>query len=55
MAYLLAIETATKVCSVALFKDDKLLQVKEEKGAYSHAENLAEFTSFGERAIKCWL
>ncbi|MDB4083193.1 tRNA (adenosine(37)-N6)-threonylcarbamoyltransferase complex dimerization subunit type 1 TsaB [Vicingaceae bacterium] len=45
MAYLLAIETATKVCSVALFKDDKLLQVKEEKGAYSHAENLAEFTS----------
>ena len=45
MSYLLAIETATKVCSVALFKDDQLIQLKEEKGAYSHAENLAEFTS----------
>mgnify|MGYP006086792063 CR=1 FL=1 len=45
MPYLLAIETATKVCSVGLFKDDQLLLLKEEKGAYSHAENLAEFTS----------
>jgi len=43
MAYLLAVETATKVCSVGLFKDDKLLLLKEEKGAYSHAENLAVF------------
>ena len=44
MAYLLAIETATKVCSVGLFEDDKLLLLKEEKGDYSHAENLAVFT-----------
>jgi tRNA threonylcarbamoyladenosine biosynthesis protein TsaB len=44
MAYLLAIETATKVCSAALFKDDKLLAVKEEKGDFSHAKNLAVFT-----------
>lgn len=43
MAYLLALETATKVCSVALFKEEKLLLVKEQDGAYSHAENLAVF------------
>lgn len=40
---LLAIETATKVCSIALFKGNKLLAFKEESGAYSHAENLAAF------------
>ncbi|MFT7085889.1 MAG: tRNA threonylcarbamoyladenosine biosynthesis protein TsaB [Vicingaceae bacterium] len=45
MSYLLAIETATKICSVGLFKDDELLLLKEEKGDYSHAENLADFTS----------
>jgi len=44
MTYLLAIETATKVCSAALFKDDELLAVKEEKGDFSHAKNLAVFT-----------
>lgn len=44
MAYLLAIETATKVCSVGLFQDEKLILLKEEKGDYSHAENLAVFT-----------
>lgn len=44
MDYLLAIETATKVCSVALFAKDELLILKEEKGDYSHAENLAVFT-----------
>ena len=45
MPYLLAIETATKICSVGLFKDDELLLLKEEKGDYSHAENLADFAS----------
>lgn len=45
MAYLLAIETATKVCSVALFKDAELLGLKEESGNFSHAENIAVFTA----------
>ena len=44
MAYLLAIETATKVCSVGLFKNNELIALKEEKGNYSHAENVAVFT-----------
>ena len=43
MSYFLAIETATQVCSVALFEGDKLLALKEEGGAYSHAEKLAVF------------
>ncbi len=43
MAYLLAIETATTVCSVALFQDQKLLACREESGSYSHSENLAIF------------
>jgi|TARA_B110000503_G_C7154005_1_gene416451 tRNA threonylcarbamoyladenosine biosynthesis protein TsaB len=45
MPYLLAIETATKICSVGLFKDGELLLLKEENGDYSHAENLADFTN----------
>ncbi len=44
MTYLLAVETATKVCSVALFANEELLLLREEKGDYSHAENLAVFT-----------
>lgn len=43
MAYFLAIETATTVCSAALFKGDQLLACKEENGGYSHAEKLAVF------------
>jgi len=43
MSYILAIETATKVCSVALFKNDELLSFKEKGGSYSHAEKLAVF------------
>jgi tRNA threonylcarbamoyladenosine biosynthesis protein TsaB len=43
MATILAIETATKVCSVALFKDAVLLDCKEEGGAYHHAERLTLF------------
>lgn len=42
---ILCIETATKNCSVALFKGDKLLAIKEQGGAYSHAENLTVFIS----------
>jgi len=44
MSYILHLETATKVCSVALSRDGKLLQLKEicEDG-YSHGENLTLF------------
>lgn len=44
MALILNIETTTKVCSVALFKDDRLMamqEVHEEK--FSHAEKLNVF------------
>lgn len=41
--FILCIETATKMCSVALFKGEKLLSLKEQGGAYSHAENLTVF------------
>lgn len=44
MAYILAIETATEVCSVALFQDNKLINCIEEGGSYGHAEKLASFT-----------
>lgn len=43
MAYILCIETSTKVCSVALFEKDHLIDFEEEGGSYSHAENLAVF------------
>ena len=39
--YILHLETATKVCSVALSLDGKLIVLKEiEEGGYSHGENL---------------
>ena len=41
MALLLAIETTTRNCSVALFQNDKLIQLKEKTYEdYSHAEFL---------------
>jgi len=44
MALILAIETTTKNCSVALFNKGILLQLKEENSdSYSHAENLTLF------------
>ena len=44
MPTILSIETATKSCSVAITKDDKVLSVVEEVGdGYSHAENLSVF------------
>ncbi len=52
MAYLLALETATKVCSVALFDNDKLLISKEQNGSYSHAENLASFVESILKEVK---
>ena len=36
---ILGIETATKICSVAISDGKKLLAIKEEGGEYSHAEN----------------
>lgn len=50
MAFLLAIETTTKNCSVALFKNSNLLQLREQNSdKYSHAEQL---TVFIEEVIK---
>ncbi len=44
MAYILHIETATKVCSVALSKDGELIALKENGGEdYSHGEELTGF------------
>ena len=44
MALLLAIETTTKNCSVALFENSTLLQLKEQNSdEYSHAEQLTLF------------
>ncbi len=44
MKTVLAIETATEVCSVALFQGPELIDCVEQGGTYSHAENLAVFT-----------
>ncbi|SFT67610.1 tRNA threonylcarbamoyladenosine biosynthesis protein TsaB [Lishizhenia tianjinensis] len=44
MAYILHLETATKVCSVALSYNGKLIEVIEtEEDGYTHAENLTVF------------
>ena len=44
MALLLTIETTTKNCSVALFNNNKLIQVKEKfSEKYIHAEQLTSF------------
>ena len=44
MAYILAIETSSKNCSVSLFKREKLLLTKEEASdKYSHNEKLTIF------------
>ena len=44
MAYILHIETSTKVCSVALSENGKLIALKEsEEDGYSHGENLTLF------------
>tara|TARA_R110001592_G_scaffold32788_1_gene114483 strand:+ start:445 stop:1131 length:687 start_codon:yes stop_codon:yes gene_type:complete len=43
MSLILGIETATKMCSVALSDENGLLALKEVGGEYSHAENLNSF------------
>ena len=50
MALLLAVETTTKNCSVALFENSTLIQLKERNSdEYSHAEQL---TLFIEEVVK---
>ncbi|MCW8896847.1 MAG: tRNA (adenosine(37)-N6)-threonylcarbamoyltransferase complex dimerization subunit type 1 TsaB [Flavobacteriales bacterium] len=49
MSILLGIETATKVCSIALSNENELLAIEEVGGAYSHAENV---TNFIEKVVK---
>jgi tRNA threonylcarbamoyladenosine biosynthesis protein TsaB len=49
MSILLGIETATKVCSIALSNDNELLAIEEVGGAYSHTENV---TNFIEKVVK---
>ncbi len=42
--HILCIETATKVCSVALFRDEELVSIREESSEkYIHSEKLATF------------
>tara|TARA_Y100001970_G_C13817262_1_gene643027 strand:- start:5 stop:619 length:615 start_codon:yes stop_codon:yes gene_type:complete len=50
---ILAIETATNICSVALFKDQKLISIKEDMSR-KHATLLAPFVNdiFNESNIK---
>lgn len=44
MSYLLAIESSTKPLSVALFKDEQLIEeVQNEPGVKTHSENLLPF------------
>ena len=45
MSLILGIETATKMCSVALSDENGLLALKEAGGEYSHAENLNLFVA----------
>ena len=43
MSIILGIETSTKICSVALSKNNQLLALEEEGGDYSHSEKLTVF------------
>jgi len=43
MALILSLETATKVCSVALHNNGELLGIREQSGDYSHSELLNKF------------
>lgn len=43
MAYIISIETATPVCSVALHRDGELLALRESDDQRKHAENITVF------------
>lgn len=45
MSLILGIETATKMCSVAITKDGVLLSIREQSGDYSHSEKLNQFVA----------
>lgn len=53
MAYILAIESSTDVCSVSLIKDREIIRTEETKVANSHSADLAVFTDliFNETKI----
>jgi tRNA threonylcarbamoyladenosine biosynthesis protein TsaB len=43
MAYILCLETATSVCSVALSRDDEIVSLKESDVRYSHSALITPF------------
>ncbi|HXC03472.1 MAG TPA: tRNA (adenosine(37)-N6)-threonylcarbamoyltransferase complex dimerization subunit type 1 TsaB [Bacteroidia bacterium] len=43
MSLILNLETSTKMCSVALASEGRILGIKEQGGDYNHAENLTLF------------
>jgi len=43
MSLILGIETATKMCSVAISRNGILLSIREQTGDYSHSEKLNQF------------
>ena len=43
MAFILSLETATTMCSVALGKDGKVIAFKERNEGFTHSENLTLF------------
>lgn len=45
MAYIVSIETATKICSVALHHQGKLLALREDDSANSHSANITVFVN----------
>ena len=45
MPCILCIDTSTEICSVALFKEEKLLSHQFSDKGYSHAENITVFIS----------
>jgi tRNA threonylcarbamoyladenosine biosynthesis protein TsaB len=55
MSLILGIETATKICSVAISRDGELLSIKEIGGEYSHSENLNHFIELACKEAKITL
>ncbi len=51
--FILCIETATTVCSVALFENERLLALREINEGFSHAENLHVFVQEVLLAANC--
>jgi len=45
MAFILNLETATSVCSIALAKEGKLIALREVNNGFTHSENITNFIS----------